>query len=188
MTDRKSNSILATDVGSTTTKAFLIEKRGDEYRLIARGEMPTTVGAPWENVMSGVRKPVKRRLTIREELGKEEPSIDVNVAEDLKCRPAEVPQNMLRERFRHREGHPPRDRGPASFLCRKIGDDALIDEDLRVGMRARVVSDPYFGAVGVAGEIVREPQPIGAEARVPVVVQIDGGTRAVVPRANVEIF
>ncbi len=53
-------SILATDVGSTTTKAILIEKRGDEYRLVTRGEMPTTVEAPWENVMIGVRKAVKR--------------------------------------------------------------------------------------------------------------------------------
>jgi len=53
-------SILATDVGSTTTKAILIEKRGDEYRLVTRGEMPTTVEAPWENVMIGVRKAIKR--------------------------------------------------------------------------------------------------------------------------------
>ncbi len=52
--------ILATDVGSTTTKAILIEKRGDEYRLVTRGEMPTTVEAPWENVMIGVRKAIKR--------------------------------------------------------------------------------------------------------------------------------
>ncbi|MEW6522348.1 MAG: glutamate mutase L [Bacillota bacterium] len=53
-------SILATDVGSTTTKAILIEKRGDEYRLITRGEMPTTVEVPWENVMIGVRKSIRR--------------------------------------------------------------------------------------------------------------------------------
>ena len=33
-------SILATDCGSTTTKAILIEKRGDEYQLIVRGEAP----------------------------------------------------------------------------------------------------------------------------------------------------
>ncbi len=56
----KPESILATDVGSTTTKAILIEKRGDEYRLITRGEMPTTVEAPWDNVMIGVRKAVRR--------------------------------------------------------------------------------------------------------------------------------
>ena len=36
-------SILATDVGSTTTKAVLIERRGDEYRLVARGEMPLSI-------------------------------------------------------------------------------------------------------------------------------------------------
>ena len=48
------NSILATDCGSTTTKAILIEKRGDEYRLIARGEAPTTVEAPVEDVTRGV--------------------------------------------------------------------------------------------------------------------------------------
>lgn len=53
-------SILATDVGSTTTKAILIERKDDEYRLITRGEMPTTVEAPWENVMIGVRKAIKR--------------------------------------------------------------------------------------------------------------------------------
>lgn len=60
MADKQPNSILATDVGSTTTKAILIEKRGDEYRLSNRGEMPTTVEAPWENVMIGVRKSVRR--------------------------------------------------------------------------------------------------------------------------------
>ncbi len=47
-------SILATDCGSTTTKAIIIEKRGDEYRLIARGEAPTTVEAPVEDVTKGV--------------------------------------------------------------------------------------------------------------------------------------
>jgi len=52
--DMKLNSILATDCGSTTTKAILIEKHGDEYRLIARGEAPTTVEAPVENVTKGV--------------------------------------------------------------------------------------------------------------------------------------
>ncbi|MBN2382425.1 glutamate mutase L [bacterium] len=50
----KITSILATDCGSTTTKAILIEKRGDEYRLIVRGEAPTTVEAPAEDVTKGV--------------------------------------------------------------------------------------------------------------------------------------
>ncbi|MBI2266977.1 MAG: glutamate mutase L [Armatimonadetes bacterium] len=47
-------SILATDCGSTTTKAILIEKRGEEYRLVVRGEAPTTVEAPVEDVTRGV--------------------------------------------------------------------------------------------------------------------------------------
>ena len=47
-------SILATDCGSTTTKAILIEKRDDEYHLIVRGEAPTTVEAPVEDVTAGV--------------------------------------------------------------------------------------------------------------------------------------
>ncbi len=48
------NVILATDCGSTTTKAILIEKRNNEYRLIVRGEAPTTVEAPFEDVTMGV--------------------------------------------------------------------------------------------------------------------------------------
>jgi uncharacterized protein (TIGR01319 family) len=52
-------SILATDCGSTTTKAILIEKRGDTYRLIVRGEAPTTVEAPFEDVTRGVLNAVR---------------------------------------------------------------------------------------------------------------------------------
>lgn len=48
------NTILATDCGSTTTKAILIAKAGDEYRLIVRGEAPTTVEAPFDDVTVGV--------------------------------------------------------------------------------------------------------------------------------------
>ena len=47
-------SILATDCGSTTTKAIFIELRDGEYRLIVRGEAPTTVEAPFEDVTKGV--------------------------------------------------------------------------------------------------------------------------------------
>ncbi|HHT9118995.1 MAG TPA: glutamate mutase L [Candidatus Hypogeohydataceae bacterium YC41] len=45
--------ILATDCGSTTTKAILIEKKGEEYRQTYRGESPTTVEAPFEDVTRG---------------------------------------------------------------------------------------------------------------------------------------
>ncbi len=48
--------IVATDCGSTTTKAILIEKSDQtgEYRLVARGEAPTTVERPFEDVTLGV--------------------------------------------------------------------------------------------------------------------------------------
>ena len=48
------NIILATDCGSTTTKAILIEFIDNEYRLTHRGEAPTTVEAPFEDVTKGV--------------------------------------------------------------------------------------------------------------------------------------
>jgi uncharacterized protein (TIGR01319 family) len=47
-------SILATDCGSTTTKCILIEKVGEGYRQTIRGEAPTTVEAPFEDVTMGV--------------------------------------------------------------------------------------------------------------------------------------
>ena len=46
--------ILATDCGSTTTKAIMIELVDNEYRLTHRGEAPTTVEAPFEDVTRGV--------------------------------------------------------------------------------------------------------------------------------------
>ncbi|MBM3263617.1 MAG: glutamate mutase L [candidate division Zixibacteria bacterium] len=51
--------ILATDCGSTTTKAILIEKREDSFRLVVRGEAPTTVEAPFEDVTRGVLNAVR---------------------------------------------------------------------------------------------------------------------------------
>ncbi|MFA7331755.1 MAG: glutamate mutase L [Candidatus Delongbacteria bacterium] len=64
-------SILATDCGSTTTKCILIEKIGDTYRQTIRGEAPTTVEAPFEDVTMGVINAVteveelsRQRLTL----------------------------------------------------------------------------------------------------------------------------
>jgi uncharacterized protein (TIGR01319 family) len=48
------NVIIATDCGSTTTKAILIEKKNGEYRQTFRGESPTTVEAPYNDVTRGV--------------------------------------------------------------------------------------------------------------------------------------
>ena len=70
-----------------------------------------------------------------------------------------------------------------------IGVDGVIAEDMQVGMRVRVVSEPFFGVMGVVSEIVKEPQVIETEARVPVVrVALDDKNSVMIPRANVEVF
>lgn len=52
--------ILATDCGSTTTKAILVVRMPTgEYRLAARGEAPTTVEAPFSDVTIGVRNAIE---------------------------------------------------------------------------------------------------------------------------------
>ena len=51
--------ILATDCGSTTSKARFFKKIGDEFRYITSGEAPTTVEAPYEDVTLGVRNAVR---------------------------------------------------------------------------------------------------------------------------------
>ncbi len=51
--------ILATDCGSTTTKAILIEKRDGQWQLVVRGEAPTTVEAPYDDVTVGVTNAVR---------------------------------------------------------------------------------------------------------------------------------
>ena len=66
--------ILATDCGSTTTKAILIEYVDNEYRLTYRGEAPTTVEAPFEDVTRGVLNAIieLEELSGRKILNKEE--------------------------------------------------------------------------------------------------------------------
>ncbi len=60
------NSVLATDCGSTTTKCILIEKNEKgEYRLRTRGEAPTTVEAPVEDVTRGVLNAVREVQELR---------------------------------------------------------------------------------------------------------------------------
>lgn len=50
--------ILATDVGSTTTKARFFHKKDGVWRFYVAGEAPTTVEAPYEDVTMGVRNAV----------------------------------------------------------------------------------------------------------------------------------
>ena len=51
--------ILATDVGSTTTKARLFHRKEGEWRFLVAGEAPTTVEAPYEDVTMGVQNAVR---------------------------------------------------------------------------------------------------------------------------------
>jgi uncharacterized protein (TIGR01319 family) len=55
----KLTRIIATDCGSTTTKAILIEYVDGEYRQTVRGESPTTVEAPLNDVTRGVLNAVQ---------------------------------------------------------------------------------------------------------------------------------
>ncbi len=50
--------ILATDVGSTTTKARFFYRSDGKWRFLVAGEAPTTVEAPYEDVTLGVRNAV----------------------------------------------------------------------------------------------------------------------------------
>jgi uncharacterized protein (TIGR01319 family) len=52
--EKRLTRIVATDCGSTTTKAILIEWIDGEYRQTVRGEAPTTVEAPLNDVTKGV--------------------------------------------------------------------------------------------------------------------------------------
>lgn len=49
-------SILAVNCGSTVTQASLVDRVDGEYRLIARGEAPSTIEPPWNDVMVSVRQ------------------------------------------------------------------------------------------------------------------------------------
>ncbi|NLY53297.1 MAG: methylaspartate mutase [Firmicutes bacterium] len=87
----KIQSIIATDCGSTTTKAILIEKVDGEFRLVSRGEAPTTVEAPFEDVTIGVRNAIreieelvgKKFLQDDEERGVLTPRVEPNKGVDL---------------------------------------------------------------------------------------------------------
>lgn len=54
MNPEKVNVILATDCGSTTAKAILIQKIDGNYRQMHRGEAPSTVEEPFADVTVGV--------------------------------------------------------------------------------------------------------------------------------------
>ncbi|KAF0196798.1 MAG: hypothetical protein FD169_777 [Bacillota bacterium] len=86
--NRKLRSILATDCGSTTTKAIFIELQDGVYRLACRGEAPTTVEAPFEDVTMGARNSIREieellGRTFQDESGIITPQRDAKVGVDI---------------------------------------------------------------------------------------------------------
>ncbi|MGD8452147.1 MAG: hypothetical protein PVJ57_10045 [Phycisphaerae bacterium] len=60
---------------------------------------------------------------------------------------------------------------------------------LELGTRLRAIREPHFGRLGRCTALPVEPVTLASEARVRVLeVEFDDGTRAVVPRANVELI
>jgi len=52
-------SILLVDCGTVMTRATLLEQVAGQYRLVARGEAPTTVEYPWSDIAAGIRHAVE---------------------------------------------------------------------------------------------------------------------------------
>ena len=68
------------------------------------------------------------------------------------------------------------------------GARTLIEKQgLRIGDQVRIIRDPLFGQIGQVAELPSDPRPIATEsvARV-LVVKFRDGSRAVIPRTNVE--
>jgi uncharacterized protein (TIGR01319 family) len=57
---RGAGPILAVDIGSVSTRAVLFDVVEGSYRFIGRGEAPTTVVEPWNDVMEGVYRAIEQ--------------------------------------------------------------------------------------------------------------------------------
>jgi uncharacterized protein (TIGR01319 family) len=60
MADRQVGSILAVDCGTTTTKAILLDVADGQYRFVARSQVPSTAGAPWHDITTGIYHAVRQ--------------------------------------------------------------------------------------------------------------------------------
>jgi hypothetical protein len=68
--------------------------------------------------------------------------------------------------------------------------ETTLSTGLETGSLLRVIRQPYFGRIGHVVELPSELQPLDTEARVRVLVVefVDDRTRALIPRANVELI
>ena len=78
------NKVIITDCGSTTTKAILFENVGGRWKLVARGEAPTTVEKPISDVTIGVRNSfLELELNAKEKFVKSEKGSDNDELKNL---------------------------------------------------------------------------------------------------------
>ncbi|MCS7011977.1 MAG: glutamate mutase L, partial [Anaerolineales bacterium] len=65
------DSLLAVEVGSITTRALLFDVVDGQYRFVARGQAPSTAAAPFKDIREGVRNALEhlQRITGRKLLG-----------------------------------------------------------------------------------------------------------------------
>lgn len=59
----RDRSILAVDVGTTTTRAMLIEPIEGMYQFVSYGEAPSTYNEPWDNALAGLSDALKQITT-----------------------------------------------------------------------------------------------------------------------------
>ncbi len=57
-------SILAADCGACTTRVFLVDVVDDQYRFVAAGEAPTSVGDPTNDIVVGVIQAIRQLESI----------------------------------------------------------------------------------------------------------------------------
>jgi hypothetical protein len=58
------DSLLAIDIGTLTTRAFLFDVAGGRYRFVAAGSAATTVGTPYHDAGEGVRRALDQLQTV----------------------------------------------------------------------------------------------------------------------------
>lgn len=84
---------------------------------------------------------------------------------------------------------------PEVIIPREKVEGEILEEESRlhygmaIGTRVRIIRRPYFGKFGNVVDLPIELQEIETESKVRVVeVELDDGSRVIVPRANVEII
>ncbi|MGC8867459.1 MAG: hypothetical protein ACP5PA_04515, partial [Elusimicrobiales bacterium] len=60
---------------------------------------------------------------------------------------------------------------------------------MEIGDKVRIIREPFFGKIGKVTDLPPQPTMIDTESYVRIVeVELEGGVRVKLPRANVEIF